>query len=49
MTGNYIFDCGTSHESVATEEEFDRITEDIHMNLKRMEDKFSIHTRYYVA
>ncbi|PNF26302.1 hypothetical protein B7P43_G02664, partial [Cryptotermes secundus] len=30
MTSNYIWDYGTSHERAATEEEFDRITKDIH-------------------
>ena len=30
MTSNYIWDYGTPHESVTTEEEFDRITKDIH-------------------
>jgi hypothetical protein len=30
MTSNYIWDCGTPHERVATEKEFDRITKDIH-------------------
>jgi hypothetical protein len=27
LTNNYIWDCGTPHECVATEEEFDRMTE----------------------
>jgi hypothetical protein len=30
MTSNYIWDYGTPHERVATEEELDRITKDIH-------------------
>jgi len=30
MTSNYIWDYGTPRERVATEEEFDRIMEDIH-------------------
>jgi len=30
ITSNYTWDCGTPHERVATEEEFDRITKDIH-------------------
>jgi len=30
MTSNYIWDCGTPRERVATEEGFDRITKDIH-------------------
>jgi len=30
MTSNYICYCGTPHEHVATEEEFDRITKGIH-------------------
>jgi len=33
MTGNCMWDCGTPHECVATEEEFDRITKDIHYEL----------------
>jgi hypothetical protein len=30
MTSNYIWYCGTPHECVVKEEEFDRITRDIH-------------------
>jgi hypothetical protein len=30
MTGNYIWDCGTPHESVETEEEVDRIMKGVH-------------------
>ena len=30
MTSNYIWDYGTPRERVAIEEEFDRITKDIH-------------------
>jgi hypothetical protein len=30
MTSEYVWDYGTPHERVATEEEFDRITKDIH-------------------
>ena len=30
MTSDYIWDYGLSHERVTTEEEFDRITKDIH-------------------
>jgi len=30
MTSDYIWDYGTPHERVATEEEFDRITKDVH-------------------
>jgi hypothetical protein len=30
MTSNFIWDYGTAHEREATEEEFDRITKDIH-------------------
>ena len=30
LTGNYIWDNGTPHECVETEEEFDGITKDIH-------------------
>jgi hypothetical protein len=32
MTNNYIWDCGTPHERVETEE-FDRITKVIHFKL----------------
>jgi hypothetical protein len=31
MTSNYIWDYGTSHEHVVTEEEFDRVTKDIQL------------------
>jgi hypothetical protein len=31
MTSNYIWDYGTPRELVATEEEFDRVTKDIHL------------------
>jgi len=30
MTSNYIWNCGTPHECVATEEKFDRITKGNH-------------------
>jgi hypothetical protein len=30
MTSSYIWDYGTQHERLATEEEFDKITKDIH-------------------
>ena len=30
MTGNYMWDCGTPHERVETEEGFDRVMKDIH-------------------
>jgi hypothetical protein len=30
MTSNYVWEYGTQHERVATEEEFDKITKDIH-------------------
>jgi hypothetical protein len=30
MTSDYIWDCGTPRERVATEEEFDRISKGIH-------------------
>jgi hypothetical protein len=30
ITSNYIWDSGTPHERVATEEQFDIITKDIH-------------------
>jgi len=33
MTGNYIWDCGTPHERVETEEEFVRIMKDIHYEI----------------
>jgi len=29
MSGNYIWECGTPHERVETEEEVDRIMKDI--------------------
>jgi len=48
MTSDYIWDYGTPHERVATEERFDRKT-DIHYEFERMEEKFSIHIRYDVA
>jgi hypothetical protein len=38
MTSNYIWDCSTPHEHVATEE-FDRITKDIHYELVKYEGK----------
>jgi hypothetical protein len=30
MTSDYIWDCGTAHECVSNEEEFDRIMKDIY-------------------
>jgi hypothetical protein len=49
MTSNYTWDYGTPRECVATEEEFDRITKDIHYEFVKDGKKFSIHTRYDVA
>ena len=39
MTSNYIWDYGTPNERVATEEEFDRITMDIHYEFVKDEGK----------
>jgi hypothetical protein len=41
MTSDYIWDCGTPHERVATEEKFDRISKVIHY--KFVKDGGKIH------
>jgi len=33
MSSNYIWDCGTPHECVATEGDFDTIMKDIHYEI----------------
>ena len=49
MTSNYSWYCGTPHERVETEVEYDRLMKDIHYEFVRMEEKFIIHMRYDVA
>jgi len=45
MTSNYIWNCGTPHERVATEEEFDSIKKDLHSGFVRDRGKNSIFTQ----
>ena len=50
MSSKYIWDYGTAHESVATEEEFDTISKDIHYEfVKDGGKKFNIHISYDVT
>jgi hypothetical protein len=50
MTSNHVWDYGTPHERGATEEEFDKITKDIHYKfVKDGGKKFSTHTMYDTA
>ena len=44
MTSNYIWDCGTPHEHVTMEEEFAKITKDIHYKFVKDGGKHSIFT-----
>jgi len=45
MTSNYIWDCCTPREPVATEEEFDSIKKDVHSRFVRDRGKNSIFTQ----
>jgi hypothetical protein len=47
MTSNYIWDYGTTHECVATEEEFDRIMKDIHYEFVRDGEKIQYSHKDY--
>jgi len=44
LTGNYIWDNGTPHECVETEEEFDGITKGIHYEFVKDRGKNSVFT-----
>ena len=45
MTSNHVWYYGTPHERVATEEEFDKITKDIHYKFLKDGGKNSVLTQ----
>jgi len=49
MTSDYIWYCGTPHECVTTEEEFDRIMKDIQYEIVKDGGKIQNSKRYDVA
>ena len=40
MTSEFIWDCGTPHEGVVNEEDYDRITKEIHYEIVKNGGKF---------